>query len=184
MRVQLRQLGIALAGAGDGAEADTAFQQASEMAPQDAWLHNNLAWWLATSAQARQVPAGRAVQLAQRAVELAPSERRMWHTLGVARYREGEWRAAVEALRKTIELNTAGDNAADWFFLAMARWQLGEREEARRWYGRAVDWMNENEHELAKDKIRHPELIRFRTEAAELLKIPEKKATTTTLPSQ
>ena len=33
----------------------------------------------------------------------------------------------------------------DWFFLAMARWQLGEKDKAREWYDRAVQWMDKNQ---------------------------------------
>jgi hypothetical protein len=30
----------------------------------------------------------------------------------------------------------------DWFYLAMARWCLGDRTEARTWFDRAVKWMD------------------------------------------
>jgi hypothetical protein len=50
------------------------------------------------------------------------------------------------------------------FFLAMAHWQLGETEEARRWYDRAVAWMDKN---LTQDD----ELKRFRAEAEALMGI-------------
>jgi hypothetical protein len=44
----------------------------------------------------------------------------------------------------------------------MACWQLGERDEARIWYERAVQWME-------KHAPKNDELLRFRAEAAELL---------------
>jgi hypothetical protein len=44
----------------------------------------------------------------------------------------------------------------------MAHWQLGETEQARTWYDRAVQWMD-------KHQPQDEELRRFRTEAAELL---------------
>jgi hypothetical protein len=46
----------------------------------------------------------------------------------------------------------------------MAHWQLGAKEEARKWYNRAVEWMNKNPR-------RDEELRRFRDEAAALLGI-------------
>jgi hypothetical protein len=55
-----------------------------------------------------------------------------------------------------------GGDSFDWFFLAMAHWQLDQKAEAQKWYGRAVEWMQKNQH-------KNPELVRFRAEAAELL---------------
>jgi hypothetical protein len=62
-----------------------------------------------------------------------------------------------------------GGDSSDWFFLAMAYWQLGRRDEARLWYDRAVQWMD-------KHVPNHRELRRFRAEAAALLGLPEPTA--------
>ena len=35
----------------------------------------------------------------------------------------------------------AGGSSFDWFFLAMAHWRLGDKDEARMWFDRAVEWM-------------------------------------------
>ena len=59
---------------------------------------------------------------------------------------------------------SAGDGF-DWVFLAMAHWQLGAKEEGRKWYERAVGWMEERDDRRGNDELR-----RFRGEAAELLK--------------
>ena len=53
-----------------------------------------------------------------------------------------------------MDLNKGGDSN-DWFFLAMASWQMGYREEARRWYQQAADWMEKHASQDA-------ELLRFR----------------------
>ena len=66
-----------------------------------------------------------------------------------------------------MELRKGGDSF-DWFFLAMAHWQLGEKDKAREWYDRAVQWMDKNQP-------KNEELRRFRAEAAELLELKEKK---------
>ena len=44
----------------------------------------------------------------------------------------------------------------------MARWKLGDKAEARRWYDKGVEWMDKNQPE-------NKELRRFRAEASELL---------------
>jgi tetratricopeptide (TPR) repeat protein len=83
----------------------------------------------------------------------------------VAQYRLGDWKAALVALEKATSLRKQ-NNSTDWFVLAMAHWQLGDKEQARKWYDQAVRWMDKN-------KPQDEELRRFRAEAAELLGIPE-----------
>ena len=95
-----------------------------------------------------------------------PKEASYWNTLGTARYRAGDWQGAIEALEKSMQLRSGGD-AFDWFFLAMAQWQLGHKDEARNWYDKAVAWTEENQRN-------NEELRRFRAEATELLGIEEK----------
>jgi tetratricopeptide (TPR) repeat protein len=102
-----------------------------------------------------------AVELARKAVELEPRQRDFWKTLGAAQYRAGDWKACVAALDRARPPGEGGDGAA-CFFLAMARWQLGDKEQARRCYERAVRWMELNR---PQDK----QLARFRAEAAALL---------------
>ena len=50
----------------------------------------------------------------------------------------------------------------------MTHWRLGDKPEARRWYDRAVEWMDKNQP-------KNEELLRFRSEASELLDVQEKK---------
>jgi hypothetical protein len=78
----------------------------------------------------------------------------------------GEELLAIAALQKSMELRQGGDGS-DWFFLAMAHWQSGSKEEARRWYDKAADWMT-------KSASHDEELARFRAEAAELLGVDAK----------
>jgi tetratricopeptide (TPR) repeat protein len=126
---------------------------------------NELAWALATVAEPKLRDAKRAVELAQKAVQLRPSDRARWNTLGVAHYRAGDFHEALAALEKSMQLGVDGD-AVDWFFLAMAYWQLGDKDEARTWYDKAVEWTDKN-------KPHNEELTRFRTECAALLGIAE-----------
>src|SRR5262249_19285951 len=125
--------------------------------PDTLSLMNNLAWSLATCADPKFRDASRAVELAKQAVEQAPKAGDDWNTLGVAQYPAGDWKAAIAALKKSMELRKGG-NSVDWFFLAMAYWQLRDKKEARKWYDQAVPWMEKNQ---PKDE----ELVRFRAEA-------------------
>ena len=108
-----------------------------------------------------------AVALAKKAVELGPNQGSFWNTLGVAHYRAGDWKGAIAALQKSMELRKGG-TSFDWLFLAMTHWQLGEKEKARAWYDKAVEWMD-------KTQPKDEELRRFRAEAEELLGVKDKK---------
>jgi serine/threonine protein kinase/WD40 repeat protein len=127
---------------------------------------NSQAWILATHPEPKSRDPGRAAKLAQEAVKLAPNEGMIWNTLGVAHYRSGDWKAAITALTKSMDLRHGGDSF-DWFFLAVSDWQLDQKEEARKWYDQAALWMDKHQPQNA-------ELRRFRAEAAELLGIEKK----------
>jgi tetratricopeptide (TPR) repeat protein len=105
--------------------------------------------------------------LARKAVERGAKPGPYWNTLGVAHYRAGNWKAAIEALTRSMELRKGGDGN-DWFFLAMAHWQLGDKPQARSWYDKAVRWMEKNQPG-------NEELVRYRAEAAALLEVNETK---------
>jgi tetratricopeptide (TPR) repeat protein len=143
------------------------YDQAIEIDPTNGpAAHNDLAWILATCPDRMLRDARKAVELAKKAVVLAPKEGTHWNTLGAAHYRAGEWEPAITALQKSMELRNGGDSL-EWFFLATAHWQLGQKEEARKWYDKAVAWMEKNQ---PKDE----QLGRFRAEAASLLKTETK----------
>jgi hypothetical protein len=50
----------------------------------------------------------------------------------------------------------------------MARWQLGDKEEARQWFDKGAQWMDAH-------NANSETMVRFRNEAAELLDVNEKK---------
>jgi serine/threonine protein kinase/WD40 repeat protein/tetratricopeptide (TPR) repeat protein len=152
---------------GQGKKVLADFEHAVEIGPDQPDPNNNLAWFLATSLDASLRDPKRAVGLAKKAVDLAPKEGTLWNTLGVAQYRNGEWKLAIEALTKAMELRHGGD-ANDWFLLAMSHWRLGDKAQARSWYDRAVASME-------KSKPVDEELLRFRAEAAALLEVNETK---------
>jgi tetratricopeptide (TPR) repeat protein len=143
------------------AAAASDFNRAIKLQPYNAEVHNRLAWGLATWPDVKLRDPGQAVALAKKADELDPNSGIVTNTLGVAQYRNGDWKAAVEALMKAVHLRRGG-NSEDFFFLAMAHWQLGEKDKARAWYDHAVAWMDQH-------KPNDEELKRFRAEATALL---------------
>jgi tetratricopeptide (TPR) repeat protein len=145
-------------------------EEAVRLSPTAAPFHNTLAWLLATCPDVQLRDPRRAVEVARKAVELAPRAGTFWNTLGAAHYRAGDWDAAVSALAKSMELRKDGD-AFDWFFLAMAHRKLGHGDEARKWYDRALHWLEQNREALEKDSQHAEELRRFRREAEEVLEL-------------
>ncbi|MHC5033202.1 MAG: tetratricopeptide repeat protein [Planctomycetota bacterium] len=124
------------------AEALDAYDRAIELGFRPPALLNRVAWMRATwpDPQLRDIP--RAVEMARLAVRLAPADAGVWNTLGVALYRAGKWRESAQALQKSMGL-PSGDGVHNWLFLAMAMHKLGE-EDARKWYDKAVAWMEEH----------------------------------------
>jgi tetratricopeptide (TPR) repeat protein len=149
-------LAEALAQQGDRAAAVTAARQGLLLKPPaggDDVQCANLAWLLAGSAPARPDEAEAAVQLAKRAVGQKPKAGLHWTRLGVAHYRAGDWKAAIAALEKAIEI-FGSETTQEWFFVAMAHWQQGDKGGARLAFVQAVrsvekaqeqEWLKKNQ---------------------------------------
>jgi tetratricopeptide (TPR) repeat protein len=132
--------------------------------------HADLAWVLAIRPDRRPHHATEALEHAQQAIKLDPSHHDWFHTLGVAHCRLGHWKEALEAIGKSrlLAKHTGPPDSFDRFFEAMAYAGLGDRAQARRCYDEAVQWME-------KRLPDHPDLLRFRAEAAQVLGIKDKK---------
>jgi serine/threonine protein kinase len=85
-----------------------------------------------------------AVELAQKAVDLSPKNANFQKTLGVARYRSGDFKGAAAALERAMELRSKGGSDTDYFFLAMAQHQLGDAKAARDSYDKGAKSMDQN----------------------------------------
>ena len=136
---------------------------------QNNLAQNNLAWTLVRSADPELRDPATATELARKAVE---SWREKWiileHPGVLAHYRSGEWKAAIEALTKSMELLHDENESFNTFFLAMAHWKLGDKTQSRSRYDKADSWM-------VKYQPKNPELVGFRGEAAALLGVNKTK---------
>lgn len=157
------KLGMVLRSQGKLEEAVAEFQEVHRLKPDYVQPLNDLAWSLATTAERKNRDGRQAVALARLAVKAAPADGNFWNTLGAAHCCAGNWKEAVATLEKSMELRKGG-NSEDWFFLAMAQWQLGDKDKARKWFDQAAEWMDKNQP-------KNEELRRFRAEAAELMGI-------------
>lgn len=83
--------------------------------------------------------------LAEKAAEQAPERAWIWPPLGMASYRAGKYAEAIETLEESDRLRPdARRSEFNAFFLAMAHWQLGHKDEARQWYDKRVERMETN----------------------------------------
>jgi tetratricopeptide (TPR) repeat protein len=198
-------LAMLLSGSNCSKEAKALYEQTLELYPNEALVSNRFAWFLATCPDANWRDPARAVELAKQAVQLWPADKTYgtsywntlgapyyhagtnWTTLGVAHYRADQWKDAIAALQKSIDLRKhsvdgeepkgdrvaalqkmteilKGADALDWLFLAMSHWKLDQKAEARTWYDRAMQRIDNNSQP-------YEELGRVRVEAEELLGI-------------
>jgi uncharacterized protein HemY len=104
-----------------------------------------------------------ALRHARRARELHPDEPGCLGTLGLVRLRSGDAATAAEVLESAIAKHTDEEAREECrLVLAMARWRLGLKEEARGELRTAVAWIEKRE------KL-HPDIVRLRAEAEALI---------------
>jgi serine/threonine protein kinase/tetratricopeptide (TPR) repeat protein len=144
--------------------------------PETSAYLNDLARLLVTCPAPQFRDADRALRIAKRAVELSPEHSDYWNTLAVAHYRAGDWEATVAAMKRAMHLGKSG-NSCERLFLAMAHWQLGDKELARRCYDEALQQIENNKAQhrplsFPRNADQDKELRRFRAEAAALLDLP------------
>jgi uncharacterized protein HemY len=140
----------------------------TKLGPTNAYsldIMRHLVWLLTHSKDPKLRNPTRTVDLAKVLAEANPGDGALWHSLGVAHYRASNWKSAIEALDTSMELRKGGD-AFGWLYLAMAHWQLGNKDEARRRYAGS----------FFQPRTRSSEsLTRLRSEAAELLGVSKEK---------
>jgi eukaryotic-like serine/threonine-protein kinase len=163
-------LGVVLRDTGRLDEAVTEFKEAIRLKQDRVDAYWACAEILATAADPKVRDGAQAVRLARKAIELAPSAAGSWQALGWALYCTGAWKDSIEAFHKSMDLSQGpkGGYSGQWFGLGAAHGQLGNKEEARTWYDKAVQWMEKNDP-------RNEELRRFRAEAVQAPGLNEKK---------
>jgi WD40 repeat protein/serine/threonine protein kinase len=151
---------------GQFTDAIAVYKKAIALKPDFAMAHLKLALALLADAHDPKL----ALFYAKNAVGLAPIGDN-WNTLGVAHYRNGDWKAALEALNKAAKLRKLSNDAnCDHFFeLAKTHWKLGDKEEARISYDKGVEAMRK--WFAVTSPLAAQTFERYRAEAAELLGI-------------
>jgi serine/threonine protein kinase/Tfp pilus assembly protein PilF len=155
------EVGIALAERQHYQQAIGEFRRSLKIYPDGPGANNELAWLLVTCPDTSLRNPKEALPHAENAVRLEHREANYRNTLGVVRYRNGDFKGTIAALEKAVALSSGG-TVSDWLFLGMAHWQLNARKEALQWVERATSKMD-------RDKMNDAETLAFRAEARALI---------------
>jgi serine/threonine protein kinase len=113
-----------------------------------------------------------AVEIARKAVEMAPHDPAPWMVLGIAYYRMERWNAATNALQEGFRRASGWSRKLPWtyslFFLAMAQARCGKAREAMESYQEAIRTLS-NRLIAGRD----PFTRALHAEASALLRLPE-----------
>ncbi|MBW3543518.1 MAG: tetratricopeptide repeat protein, partial [Planctomycetes bacterium] len=83
------------------------------------------------------------LRLVENEPALGPLSRQRSFAMGLALYRGGKHEPAIESLSKALEPHSDWQrDAFVWPVLAMAHWQLGRQDEARKWLARSETWID------------------------------------------
>ncbi len=134
-----------------------------EEKPDGANECNTLAWAYLIAPESLRDP-DQALVLARKATRLAPDDPMFRNTLGVAYYRLGRYREAVETLRADLDQQGDRDLAWDLCFLAMAYHRLGEADRAREFRSWALRWSRDQKGFTA-DELHELSSVRDEMEA-------------------
>jgi tetratricopeptide (TPR) repeat protein len=128
---------------GDNKEASADLEKYAEMNPSQAAAGYARAAWPSVRRPREMVNPEIAVELFRKASDIQPDKWIYLCGLGSAYYRASQWDEAITELTKSTEL-VGGENAANYFFLAMAHWQSGDETVAANWYKKAIEWIQKN----------------------------------------
>jgi tetratricopeptide (TPR) repeat protein len=151
-------LGEVLWRSGRRAEAEDQYRRVrllgAKLGPDERLSRKVLAWFFATCPVREFRDGAEAVRIARRLVEEEPSNPEHLLTLGAACVCAGDWRGAVAALEHP-QPDLKNSTVLSGLFLARAHWQLGQADEARRCYQRALAWLEQHpNHGLELRRIR------------------------------
>ena len=119
-------------------EAVDLFERAAQRAPEAEIILNNLAWFLTTHPDPDKRRPAYAAEVARRmyALDTSPNAH---NTLGVALYRNGEYREAVGHLAASMR-GTGGGEPIDWLVTALCLEKMGRWDDADKWFNQAMQY--------------------------------------------
>jgi tetratricopeptide (TPR) repeat protein len=151
-------LGEVLWGSGRRAEAQDQYRRVrslrGDLGLDERQARDELAWFLATCPDRAFRDGAEAVRIARRLVEEEQRNPQQQLTLGLACDSAGDWRGSIEALERQQPDFLRADVLSN-LLLARAHWRLGQADEARRCYQRAISrWEQQPNQSLRLRRIR------------------------------
>jgi WD40 repeat protein len=129
--------GMEQAKLGEWEAAITSLEQAITTHPRNALAQNALARLLSTCPDDAFRDPVRAVEHAERAVQVSSDAAAHWNTLGMALYRSNQWLAAIEALEHSQAIDPVTYLGHNGYLLTMAYWKIGKPDMAQTWFDQA-----------------------------------------------
>jgi tetratricopeptide (TPR) repeat protein len=133
------------------------------------------AWFLAHCPDGRVRDTKAAVNRARRATELQRDVGEHWYTLAMVQYRNRDWGGSLKSLEQ-LKAREGEHDGSDWLLIAMNRYQLKQRKEAREAFQKAVEWIEERQRQGEDNaalrlqyEMMRPGLESLRREAEDLL---------------
>ena len=133
----------------------------------DPAVWNRCAWAIASVKDRDVKDVEHGLRLASQAAEAKPQDANFQHTLGVAQYRAGKFDSALASLEESVALKSK-PSPYDFLFLAMVHYQLGKANDAKSYYAKGIDWMEQHD-------VGNRDLIRFRAEAERLMEMDHRE---------
>ncbi len=134
--------------------------------PSSAAIGYDLIAWKYSSAPQKRIDPNIILQLAIKAHELDDKNNTIITTLGAAYYRSGNWQKTIDILEE--KLRQSSGKPEDFLILAMANHHIGDRDEARKWYSKVLEWLQANPNGIWIGGVPFRQL---KCEAAMLLRI-------------
>ncbi len=119
-------------------EQETALRRGLTFVPDHAGLLSSLASLLAFRTDADRDIQAEAVAVARKSVDGMRQNPRSWRVLALAHLHAHDPKSATEAVDQALKQQGNQGRVSDWLLTAMIRYDQGRREEARKWYDRAV----------------------------------------------
>lgn len=130
------------------AEAELFYRKAIELAPDDAETYNTLGYFFAETNQRLND----AQKLIEKALQLEPDAGHIYDSLGWVLYRKGDFKQAVEKLKRAAELMEDAPDPVVFDHMGDAYEKLGQLEEARAAWRKSLA-LDGGETTKAKEKL-------------------------------
>ena len=112
---------------------------------------NDVAWYFAThpTNDGFYLETTGAVELARKTCDLDPEEGNWKNTLGIALFRDGQWKESIKVLKQSNEQGM--DHPYNWLYISMSEQKLGNLDAAKSWFEKSMEWKKRNARAMMAD---------------------------------